>query len=118
MMASKQPFNAAVRDEAELTIIDLSGEIDAFAEEALNDAFAEAQERKPETIMLNFGDVNYINSTGIALIVGLLAEARKSHTRLVTYGLSEHYVEIFNITRLSDFMAIFPDESSALAEAA
>lgn len=118
MMTRKQPFDAAVRNEAELTIIDLSGEIDAFAEEALNGAYAEAEEQEPEIIMLNFGDVNYINSTGIALIVGLLAEARKSHIRLVTYGLSDHYVEIFNITRLSDFMTIFPDESSALSEAA
>ena len=118
MMASKQPFEAAVRIEPERAIIDLSGEIDAFAEESLNDAYAAAQEQQPEIIMLNFGDVNYINSTGIALIVGLLAQARKSHTRLVTYGLSDHYVEIFNITRLSDFMTIFPDESTALSEAA
>ena len=117
-MARKQPFDAAVRNEPELAIIDLSGEIDAFAEETLNDAYAEARKQKPEIIMLNFGDVNYINSTGIALIVGLLAQARKSHTRLVTYGLSEHYVEIFNITRLSDFMTIVPDESTALSEAA
>jgi anti-anti-sigma factor len=118
MLARKQPFDAAVRYEPELAIIDLSGEIDAFAEETLNGAYAEAQKQNPEIIMLNFGDVSYINSTGIALIVSLLAQARKSHIRLVTYGLSEHYVEIFNITRLSDFMTIFPDESSALAEAA
>jgi hypothetical protein len=30
--------------------------------------------------------------------------------------LSDHYVEIFNITRLADFMTVFPDESSALSE--
>jgi hypothetical protein len=35
----------------------------------------------------------------------------------VAYGLSEHYVEIFNITRLSDFVSVFPDEESALNEA-
>jgi anti-anti-sigma factor len=118
MMAKRQPFDATVRKERELAIIDLFGEIDAFAEEILNEAYAEAQKQEPEAIMLNFGDVNYINSTGIALIVGLLAEARKSHIRLATFGLSEHYVEIFNITRLSDFMTIFPDESSALSETA
>ena len=65
--------------------------------------------------MLNFEGVDYINSTGIALIVGLLAQARKSHRRLVVCGLSEHYQEIFRITRLSDFMQIFDDEPSALA---
>jgi anti-sigma B factor antagonist len=65
--------------------------------------------------VLNFKGVDYINSTGIALIVGLLAQARKSHRKLVVCGLSEHYQEIFRITRLSDFMEIFDDESSALA---
>ena len=61
----------------------------------------------PAAIVLNFQEVDYINSTGIALIVGLLAQARKSHRQLVVYGLSEHYQEIFRITRLSDFMQIY-----------
>lgn len=114
-MAGKIPFAAAVRQEDGAAVIDLSGEIDGFAEEAINAAYAEAQATKPASVILNFGDVSYINSTGIALIVGLLAQARKTHTPLVTYGLSEHYREIFNITRLSDFMTIVPDEHSALA---
>jgi anti-anti-sigma factor len=63
---------------------------------------------------LNFSDVSYINSTGIALIVGLLAQARKTHNKLAVFGLSEHYVRIFKITRLADFMSIYPDEKTAL----
>jgi anti-anti-sigma regulatory factor len=57
-----------------------------------------------------------INSTGIALIVSLLARARKSKRKLLACGLSQHYVEIFQITRLVDFMSVFPDEASALSE--
>lgn len=110
-----QPFEAAIRLESEMAIVDLVGEINGFAEEAINAAFAKAESHNPLAIMLNFTDVSYINSTGIALIVGLLAQARKHHIKLITYGLSEHYVEIFKITRLSDFMSIFPDEESALA---
>lgn len=98
--------------------IDLHGEIDGFAETTLNDAYAEAEKEQPDSILLNFTDVDYINSTGIALIVTLLARARKSHIRLYSCGLSEHYVEIFNITRLADFMSVFPDEESALADPA
>jgi anti-anti-sigma factor len=75
-----------------------------------------ASPKKPEAILLNFEEVDYINSTGIALIVGLLAKARVSQRRLVAYGLSDHYVEIFEITRLSDFMSVFPDEESAISE--
>jgi anti-anti-sigma factor len=109
-------FHAEIRNQSGLAVIDLSGEINAFAEEELKAAYARAEEFDPETVVINFKDVSYINSTGIALIVGLLAKARQGHRRMVVYGLSDHYVEIFQITRLADFMAIYPDEASALAE--
>jgi anti-anti-sigma factor len=99
-------------------VLDLRGEINGFGQEALDAAYAEAEARDPEAILLNFEEVDYINSTGIALIVSLLARARASKRRLLAYGLSDHYVEIFNITRLSDFVSVLPDEESAMAEAA
>ena len=52
--------------------------------------------------------------TGIAIIVGMLARARADGHIVRAFGLSDHYREIFEITRLSDFMAIYPSESSAL----
>ena len=56
------------------------------------------------------GDVNagaeYISSTGIAVIVGLLAQARTQGVEVKAIGLSDHYREIFEITRLADFMTI------------
>jgi anti-sigma B factor antagonist len=108
-------LEAIVRGQSGAAIVDLRGEINAFAEDALNAAYAQAESRGSEMILLNFGGVDYINSTGIALIVSLLARARKQHRRLLACGLSEHYVEIFQITRLADFMSVFPDEASALA---
>jgi anti-anti-sigma factor len=110
-------FEATVRRQDRTAIIDLKGEVNAFAEEGLNAAYADAS-RDGATVLLNFQDVAYINSTGIALIVALLAQARKSHGRLLACNLSEHYREIFQITRLADFMGIYPDEATALAEAA
>jgi anti-sigma B factor antagonist len=109
-------LEASVRHQPRVAIVDLHGEIDAFAEDVLNIAYAEAESRGTDVIMLNFSDVNYINSTGIALIVGLLARARKAKRRLLACGLSDHYVEIFQITRLVDFMSVYPDEASALSE--
>jgi len=110
-------LKAEVRLERGIVVLDLRGEINGFAQEALDAAYSEAESNDPETILLNFEGVDYINSTGIALIVGLLAKARASHKRLLACNLSEHYVEIFNITRLSDFMSVFPDEESAVIEA-
>jgi anti-sigma B factor antagonist len=111
------PFEASVRHASDAAIVDMRGEIDSFAEQALNAAYAQAATEDAHTVLLNFGEVKYINSTGIALIVSLLAQARKTGKRLLTYGLSEHYVEIFKITRLSDFMNIMNDETAALQAA-
>src|SRR5919199_4169450 len=111
-----QHLEAIVRREPTGAVLGLRGEINGFGQEALDAAYAEAEKGDPEAVVLNFEDVDYINSTGIALIVGLLAKARASKRRLLAYGLSEHYVEIFNITRLSDFVGVYPDEESALSE--
>jgi anti-anti-sigma factor len=107
-------LEATVRQTPGVAVVDLSGEINGFASETLDAAYEEAEAAGPEAVLLNFSGVGYINSTGIALIVGLLAKARASHRRLYACGLSAHYVEIFNITRLSDFMNVFDDEESAL----
>jgi anti-anti-sigma factor len=110
-------LEASVRQEPGGAVLDLRGEINGFGQEALDAAYAEAEAKDPQAIILNFKEVDYINSTGIALIVGLLAKARASKRKLLAYGLSDHYVEIFNITRLSDFVGVYPDEESALSEA-
>ena len=107
-----RPFKAALRHAPGAVVIDLHGEIDRNADEPLNAAYAEALRSDPPAVLLNFAGVDYINSTGIALIVGLLAHARKSGRRMLACNLSDHYQTIFQITRLADFMSIYPDEAS------
>ena len=114
------PFEAALRQPVahldNAVIIDLRGEIDGSSEAALSAVYDSAEAQNPATIVLNFSQVDYINSTGIALIVGLLARARKAKRTLAVFGLSEHYLEIFNITRLVDFMSIYLDEATAIQQ--
>jgi len=109
-------FTASIRMQDNLPIIDMAGDINAFADQELQDIYTIAASHSTSTIALNFSAVTYINSTGIALIVNLLAQARKSGKRLAVFGLSDHYKEIFQITRLVDFLTIYPDEASLLAE--
>jgi len=109
-------FEAHVRHEPRVAIVDLQGEINAFAESILTTTFDEAASQQPALILLNFRQVEYINSTGIALIVGLLKCARQLNCPLLACGLSDHYLEIFRISRLTDYIPIFPDEMSALGE--
>jgi anti-anti-sigma factor len=99
-------LRAAAREQDGVAVIDLVGDVNSSAEAALNAAYADAAGRGTGSVGLNFEQVDYINSTGIALIVGLLAQARANAIEVKAFGLSDHYREIFEITRLSDFMTI------------
>jgi anti-sigma B factor antagonist len=112
-MAVVDEFKATVRDRGPMRVIDLGGDIDITADERLRDAYAKAAAAGPGPVLLNFERVGYINSTGIALIVELLARARRERRVVIACGLSDHYRNIFEITRLSDFMTIYVDEDSA-----
>ena len=85
-----QPFEVSVRHQPDAqppaAVIDLHGEINAAAEARLNAAYAEAEAQNPPTIVLNFGEVSYINSTGIALIVGLLARGARPNAACSSSG--------------------------------
>lgn len=100
-------FAAEVRHEDGVAVIDLTGEVSAAAEQMLLEAYA--QTGGEPVVLLDFSRVDYINSTGIALIVGLLGQARAAGQEVQARGLAEHYREIFRITRLSDFMTILDD---------
>ncbi len=102
----KVAFSAEVEVLGQTAVIHLYGEINNMADEAMTAAYDLAEESEPQAVTLNFGKVQYINSTGIALIVGLLARARAAKRPLAAIGLSDHYREIFSITRLSDFIEI------------
>ena len=94
-----------------MPVIELVGDVDSRAEAALDTAYAEVE--TADGVLLDFSGVTYMNSTGIALIVGLLARARKNGKTLSARGLSEHYREIFEITRLADYMNIVDDEEGS-----
>lgn len=104
----------AVRRREGAAVIDLVGDVNARAEQSLDTAWDEAIGSGAEAVILNFQDAGYINSTGIALVVGLLAKARARGIPIRAFGLTPHYREIFEITRLADFLAIDPDEDSAV----
>ena len=110
-------FEAVVRHDAGTEVVDLTGVLDGDAAAAVTRAY-EALPRDAERVLLNFAPMSFMNSSGIALVVELLAKARLDGRTVHATGLTEHYRHIFEITRLSDFMTIHADEDSAVAEAA
>ena len=107
-------FVATERTDGGTVVLELAGRLDGSATarmRQLQDVF----DRSVDAVVLDFDHVDYINSTGIALVVGLAAAARGGRVPLRACGLTEHYAHIFRITRLADFVRIYPDAATALA---
>jgi anti-sigma B factor antagonist len=98
----------------DVSVIDVKGELTAFAEGVLMEAYNQASDGKVHAIVLNFEGLEYMNSSGIGLLVTLLIRVNREKQRLLTYGLSEHYRNIFQITRLDDAIGIYDSEEEAV----
>ena len=101
-----ETMEAVGRVEGAAGIIEMHGRVDRNSEVPIDAAYGPATAGDVNTLVLQFTDVEYINSTGIAVIVGILARARKDGLSVVAQGLTDHYKHIFEITKLSDFMKI------------
>jgi anti-sigma B factor antagonist len=99
------------------SVIDLKGDVTAAAEQALSDAYTAASGPFTRTVVLNFSGLEYMNSGGIGMLVTLLVRANRQRQRLVAYGLSEHYRQIFELTRLDEAIGIYASEAEAFANA-
>ena len=108
------PFSVDRAEHHGDAVLALTGDVNRAAEADLRSAY-EACRGMAGRLILDFGGTEYINSTGIAVIVGILADARAAGREVVAIGLNAHYSEIFSITRLSDFMTIYPDMAAAQA---
>ena len=107
-------LTATVRSIAPKTsIIDVQGDITAQAETALMDAYNEASQNGTNAIILNFEGLDYMNSSGIGLLVTLLIRIQRQKQKLLAYGLSEHYLQIFELTRLNEAIGIYKNEAEA-----
>ena len=99
----------------QISIIDIQGDVTGFAENILMDAFSQASNGSTKAILLNFSGLDYMNSSGIGLLVTLLIRTQRQKQKLMACGLSAHYEEIFKLTRLNEAIGIYPNESDALA---
>lgn len=98
-----------------ISAMDIAGELNAFAENMLMDAYNLALENGTKILLLNFSGLEYMNSSGIGLLVTLLVRARRQNQRLMAYGLSNHYRQIFELTRLNEAISVHNSETEAIA---
>ena len=107
------PFG--VRNLGKASVVDIHGDVTAQSEEDFMRAFDAAGD--PRDIVLNFSGLSYMNSGRIGLLVTLLVRTNRNAQRLSAYGLSDHYREIFELTRLDEAIRIHDSEESALRTA-
>jgi anti-sigma B factor antagonist len=97
-----------------IRVIDIQGEITGFSEREIAEAHEKAGDGA-RAVILNFDGLEYMNSGGIGLLVTTLIRAQRSGHSLSAFGLSDHYRQIFSLTRLDEAIGIYDDETAALA---
>ena len=98
-------------------VIGIAGDVTAACEPVLMSAYEEACAPGTRFIVLDFTGLTYMNSGGIGMLVTLLVRANRQQQKLAAVGLTDHYRQIFELTRLDEAISIHDDESSALAAA-
>jgi anti-anti-sigma factor len=96
-------------------VVDICGDVTSACEAALMAAYEAAGGTETRRLVLNFSGLEYMNSGGIGMLVTLLVRANRQHQKLAAFGLTDHYRQIFELTRLDEAISIFDDEPAALS---
>jgi anti-sigma B factor antagonist len=91
--------------EEEATL-ELSGDLTSRYAELIEADFLTLSRSGVTRVILDFSKVRYINSTGIAVLIRLINLSRTKFIELSAVGLSQHYHEIFKITKIGDYIKV------------
>jgi anti-sigma B factor antagonist len=112
------PLQTRVRSADDgVAVIELTGDVTAACETELMDAYREAGRAEVRGVVLDFTGLDYMNSSGIGLLVTLLVRAKREGRQLSAFGLSDHYRQIFELTRLDEVISVHDDEEQAVTAA-
>ena len=107
-------LSVSTRERDGVAIIDLVGDVTTFAEEKINSAYAQLTNQGARHILLNFRQNDYINSAGIAILIGIVTEVNRNNQKLAVSGLSQHFQKIFRMVGLAQYADIYQDEDEAI----
>lgn len=107
-------LTVSTRQTETIGIIDLIGDVTTFAEEKINSAYQEVTSGGAQYVLLNFRQNDYINSAGIAILIGIVTEVNRNNQKLAFSGLSAHFQKIFRMVGLAQYADIYQDEAEAM----
>ncbi len=106
----------SIRSKGDVSIIDIKGDVTAVTGQPIEDAYNQITAAGTRKILVAFASDCYINSGGIAILIGVLAESRKKQQAIRMAGLSNHFQKIFAMVGLTKHAQIHPSEEAALAD--
>lgn len=95
-------------------ILDLAGDLTRHGEGEMLKNYQQATARGSARLLYNFASISNINSSGIAILIGIVSEARKKQQKISVFGLNDHFHKVFHMIGLPKYIDIFSDEKQAL----
>jgi anti-sigma B factor antagonist len=108
-------ITTTMRDVDGVTIVDIKGRV-VLGEEsgALRELVVALVGKGQRKILLNFVDVNYIDSSGLGSLVSSLVRVRMYDGELKLLNLTKRVYEILRVTKLNTVFEIMDDETVAV----
>lgn len=97
-----------------VTVLRFTGDISSASKDAVIGTYEALDRTAHKQILLNFKGVEYLNSSGIALVIQLLMEASKAGQKVAICGLTQHFTKVFTMVGITKYATLFPDEAAAL----
>jgi anti-anti-sigma factor len=107
-------ITVSIAAKGDVSVIAIGGDVTATTGEVLEEAYRKVDNDGSKKVLLLFNGENYINSGGIAILIGIAAESRKKEQTIRITGLSDHFQKIFSMVGLTKYAAVFPSEQGAL----
>jgi anti-sigma B factor antagonist len=108
-------MKSSTRQVGGVTIVDLSGRITlGEGSVTLRDTVHDLLSKGLKRILLNLGDVNYIDSSGIGELVSAFTAAKKQGGELKLLNLTKKAHDLLQITKLYTVFDVKDDEAAAV----
>lgn len=107
-------MDIAMKEVSNVAVLSLTGRLDLTSGAALKQEVKKLFERDITSIHLNLAKVDFINSSGLGVLVSIMKEVRVAKGRLTLSDLASYVQEIFDITQLSHIFEIFETEQEAM----
>jgi anti-sigma B factor antagonist len=98
-----------------VAILRFEGDIASTSKDAVLGTYQSLPKTTARAILLDFTRVDYINSSGIALVIQLLIEASNAGQKVSAFGLSPHFTKVFTMVGITRYAQLFASEREALA---